>query len=48
MDHIEEFFDERHKGWCVHCGGIDETASNRDHVPSKSFLSEIFGRKGTR
>lgn len=41
MDHIEEFVDERHKGWCVHCGGgIDAAASNRDHVPSKSFLSE--------
>ena len=41
MDRIEEFVDERQKGWCVHCGnGIDEAVSNRDHVPSKSFLRE--------
>ncbi len=41
MDHVEEFVDERHKGWCVHCGsGIDGAVSNRDHVPSKGLLKE--------
>jgi hypothetical protein len=39
MEQINEFFDERQKAWCVHCGGwIAEFKTNRDHVPSKSFL----------
>jgi len=31
--------DQRNKGFCVHCGGTDET---RDHVPSKVFLDEPY------
>lgn len=31
--------DDRNKGWCVHCGGCDET---RDHVPSRVLLDEPF------
>jgi hypothetical protein len=43
MDQIEEFVDERHKGWCVHCAtGIHQVESNRDHVPSKSFLRKPY------
>jgi hypothetical protein len=39
VDHIEEFVDERHKGWCVHCAAwIEQVERNRDHVPSKSLL----------
>src|SRR6266704_6655675 len=39
MQRIEEFVDERNKGWCVHCGSrLAEPDSNHDHVPSKSFL----------
>jgi hypothetical protein len=37
MRHFECFGDERNKGFCVHCGGPDET---RDHVPSKVLLDE--------
>lgn len=43
MDQVEEFVDERHKGWCVHCAAwIDEVESNRDHVPSKSLLRKPY------
>lgn len=39
MDNIDEFFDERNKAWCVHCGGaLANLKTNRDHVPTKSFL----------
>ena len=43
MDQIEEFVDERHKGWCVHCARrIDQVESNRDHIPSKSLLRKPY------
>jgi hypothetical protein len=39
MDEIEEFFDDRQKAWCVHCGAwIADAKTNWDHVPSKSLL----------
>lgn len=39
MDQIEEFVDERQKGWCIHCGQwIADLETSRDHVPSKSLL----------
>jgi hypothetical protein len=39
MECIEEFNDKRQKSWCIHCGAlIAETATNSDHVPSKSLL----------
>lgn len=39
MKQIEDFGDERNKGWCVFCGGPDET---RDHVPSRVLLDEPY------
>ncbi|MFZ1105767.1 MAG: hypothetical protein WAN86_23380 [Hyphomicrobiaceae bacterium] len=43
MDQINEFVDERQKGWCIHCGGrIADLASNRDHAPSKSLLLKPY------
>lgn len=43
MDHIEEFVDQRQKGWCVHCASwIGEVESNRDHVPSRSLLRKPY------
>jgi len=36
---IEDFGDNRNKGWCVYCGGPDET---RDHVPSRVLLDEPY------
>lgn len=42
-DPIQDFSDERLKGWCVHCGShLDATSSNLDHAPSKSFLLEPY------
>jgi hypothetical protein len=39
LDNINEFFDERNKAWCVHCGRtLANLKTNRDHVPTKSFL----------
>jgi hypothetical protein len=39
MDEIEEFFDDRQRAWCVHCGAwIADAETNWDHVPSKSLL----------
>src|SRR5229473_57738 len=39
MDQIEEFVDERQKGWCIHCGQwIVDLETSRDHVPSKALL----------
>ncbi len=35
MQHIECTADDRNKGWCVFCGGPDET---KDHVPSRVLL----------
>lgn len=43
MDQIEEFVDERQKAWCIHCGGwLQELDTDRDHVPSKSFLRKPY------
>lgn len=39
MQQINDFADERNKGWCVYCGGSGETG---DHVPSRVFLDEPF------
>jgi hypothetical protein len=39
MQEIEEFTDERQKGWCIHCGTpISTVSTNWDHVPTKGFL----------
>jgi len=39
LEPIEDFTDERHKAWCIHCtatlAGIE---TNWDHVPTKSLL----------
>lgn len=43
VKHIEEFVDERHKSWCIHCGNwIARLKTNRDHVPSKCLLSKPY------
>lgn len=39
MQQIPNFGDERNKGWCVFCGGPQET---RDHAPSRVFLDEPY------
>jgi hypothetical protein len=39
MEEIEEFVDDRHKGWCIHCGtSIAAVEKNWDHVPTESLL----------
>jgi hypothetical protein len=43
MHNIEEFVDERQKSWCIHCARfLTGLRRNRDHVPSKSFLSRPY------
>jgi hypothetical protein len=37
MRKVQSFGDNRNKGWCVHCGGPNET---RDHAPSLIFLDD--------
>jgi hypothetical protein len=37
MERVQNHGDNRNKGWCVHCGGPDET---RDHAPSLIFLDD--------
>ena len=37
MRQVACYGDERNKGFCVHCGGPDET---RDHAPSKILLDD--------
>ena len=39
MQQLQCFGDQRNKGFCVHCGGADETD---DHVPSKVLLDEPY------
>lgn len=39
MQQLPCYGDDRNKGFCVHCGGNDETV---DHVPSKVFLEEPY------
>lgn len=47
MREIEDFTDERLKCWCIHCGAvIADTMSNRDHVPTKSFLTRALRERG--
>ncbi|AUX69167.1 hypothetical protein CHX26_06325 [Porphyrobacter sp. HT-58-2] len=39
LEDIEEFSDDRQKGWCVHCGAsITASSTNWDHVPTKGLL----------
>lgn len=47
MKYLEDYSDERHKAWCIHCGKtLADVARNRDHVPSKSLLSKRLRRRG--
>jgi hypothetical protein len=39
MEQFLNYGDQRNEGWCIHCGGVDET---RDHVPSRIFLDEPY------
>ncbi len=39
MQNLKCYGDSRNKGFCVHCGGPDETD---DHVPSKVLLDEPY------
>jgi hypothetical protein len=39
MEQLRCFGDERNEGYCIHCGGSDET---RDHSPSKVFFDEPY------
>jgi hypothetical protein len=39
MRQVEEFSDERNKGFCVHCGGPYQTD---DHMPSRVFLDKPY------
>lgn len=39
MKQLKCYGDSRNKGFCVHCGGPDET---RDHVPAKVLLDEPY------
>ena len=41
MKQIQEFTDERLRGYCVYCGGGVSDPSN-DHVPSKSLLKKPY------
>lgn len=43
MKGIRDYADERHKGWCIHCGAdFGSVESNLDHVPSKTILDRPF------
>ncbi|MBV2147689.1 hypothetical protein KRZ98_05235 [Sphingobium sp. AS12] len=39
MAKVQNFGDNRNKGWCVFCGGPNES---RDHTPSRVFLDEPY------
>jgi hypothetical protein len=39
MEQLSNFGDERNQGFCIHCGGPDES---NDHIPSKVLLDEPF------
>lgn len=39
MQQLPNYADDRNKGWCVFCGGPEET---RDHTPSRVFLDEPY------
>jgi hypothetical protein len=39
MHEIQDFSDERNKGWCVHCARpLASVKKSRDHVPTKTLL----------
>jgi len=41
LERIEEFVDERHKSWCIHCARLlVGLKTNEDHVPTKSLLAK--------
>jgi len=43
MRGIRDYADERHRGWCIHCGAVlANVESNQDHVPSKTILDRPF------
>lgn len=43
MRRPEEFVDERHKGFCIHCGGtLVQSETSKDHIPSKALLREPY------
>lgn len=47
MREIEDYSDNRLKTWCIHCGAeIANIDSNRDHVPTKSFLTKALREQG--
>lgn len=47
MREIEDFTDDRLKAWCIHCSDvIADVESNRDHVPTKSFLTKALRERG--
>ena len=47
--YIADFTDERHKTWCIHCGSaIADIKSNRDHVPTKSLLTQNLRKRGAK
>lgn len=39
VQQLPNYGDDRNKGWCVFCGGPEET---RDHAPSRVFLDEPY------
>lgn len=39
MRQIQDFGDDRNKGWCIYCGGPGES---RDHAPSRVLLDEPY------
>lgn len=39
MDQIRNYGGERNQGWCVYCGGREET---QDHIPSSILLDEPY------
>jgi len=39
MQNLKCYGDSRYKGFCIHCGGPEETD---DHVPSKVLLDEPY------
>jgi len=43
MDFINDYSDDRHRAWCLHCGStLSKEIATRDHVPSKTFLLEPY------
>lgn len=49
MEYIDDFSDERLKAWCIQCGKPKhEVELSRDHVPSKSLLSNEVVEAGAK